>query len=263
MARLTALPPLTTASGLTPAKNATVAARPPGHPEKILSLPAAPLDALSSPVVPAPAAPSALPPSRFPQAAAGTSVVDWTARPAAAQAVREDSGARPRRFAVVMIDTQFPSIHTPEIDAMAQVLQKANAKGVPVFEVTYKGGQTDQRLSTLRAPNWQERIDKKDFSAFDGTGLEDKVRSLGITDLVLIGYKQDVCVTATADSAAGLGLSVHASLSTMQTNVQVMDKGGLRPRTAAELADSDRYTAADFEQKGYHLQPLEALVELL
>lgn len=263
MARLTPLPRSVAATGASAAAAGPAAARPPGHPEKILTLPAAPRDLLASPVAPTSAPPAAPPPSRFPQASAAIGVVDWTAKAAPAQAVGDDLGARPRRFAVVMIDTQFPAIHTAELGNMARVLQKANDQGVPVFEVTYKGGQTDQRLATLRAPNWQARIDKRDFSAFEGTGLEDAVRALGVTDLVLIGYKQDVCVTETADSAARLGLAVHASLATMQTNVQVMDRSGLRPRTAAELADSDRYTAADFEQKGYHLHSLEGLVELL
>jgi len=73
----------------------------------------------------------------------------------------------------------------------------------------------------LRLPEHAEIISKgrdperDQYSAFDGTGLADRLRALGVTRVWIGGLAQDVCVRATAIDAARAGFDtrviVHAT----------------------------------------------------
>ncbi|MEJ1932403.1 nicotinamidase [Nostoc sp. NIES-2111] len=53
------------------------------------------------------------------------------------------------------------------------------------------------------------RLDRDQYSAFDGTGLAQYLRQHGVTDLWVCGLAEDVCVKATALDGVGKGFRVH------------------------------------------------------
>jgi nicotinamidase/pyrazinamidase len=52
-------------------------------------------------------------------------------------------------------------------------------------------------------------IDRDAYSAFDGTGLADRLRKLGVRRVFVGGLAQDVCVRATVLDAIRAGFAVH------------------------------------------------------
>lgn len=56
-------------------------------------------------------------------------------------------------------------------------------------------------------------LDRDQHSAFDGTGLADQLRRLGVRRVLIVGLAQDVCVHATAFDAVTAGFETHVRLS--------------------------------------------------
>ncbi|MFJ2786683.1 isochorismatase family protein [Streptomyces sp. NPDC093249] len=98
----------------------------------------------------------------------------------------------------------------PALAAGARLLAAARAAGVPVVHVVNDGGEGtpyDLRAETGAisdevAPVEGERVVVKQFpDAFHGTGLEEVLRGLGRTDLVIAGFMTHMCVLFTAQGA--------------------------------------------------------------
>lgn len=141
-----------------------------------------------------------------------------------------------RKYAVLLIDASDYGLHNPErwinleheLDCMGKVLQEANSQGIPVFEITFADcivygkwkvtchkSETDSDLAQYKSSNWI-RIKKNDIDAFKETSLQQELSQRGITDLIVMGYNQVVCVEATAKTANKLGYRVHTSFDLIQ-----------------------------------------------
>lgn len=70
-------------------------------------------------------------------------------------------------------------------------------------------GQSGVDFMDFAAPKFGERIFQKHVnSAFIGTGLEAHLRSIGATELTIIGLSTDHCVSTTTRMAANMGFRV-------------------------------------------------------
>ncbi|MFC1691786.1 isochorismatase family protein [Nanoarchaeota archaeon] len=142
-----------------------------------------------------------------------------------------------RKYAVLLIDstmnltpsTAFVILHLEqELENMGYVLNEANSKGLPVYEInmnncSYNDSDclpenpppTARALAKYRADNWVD-IRKHSTSAFEYTKLDELLKKQGITDLILMGYNQAACVFETAMDARNLGYAVYTSFDVMQ-----------------------------------------------
>ena len=58
-------------------------------------------------------------------------------------------------------------------------------------------------------------IKPNDKDGFTNVSLESHLRSIGVKDLIIMGYHRDSCVYATAKSAVGAGFNVHTSVDVL------------------------------------------------
>ncbi|MDP1579612.1 MAG: cysteine hydrolase family protein [Candidatus Didemnitutus sp.] len=102
---------------------------------------------------------------------------------------------------------------------MARLLVAWRKAGRPVVHVKHNSTLTDSPLHPLHpgnaikpevAPLPSERIfEKRVNSGFIGTHLEEYLRALGVTDLVIVGLTTPHCVSTTTRMAANLGFTVR------------------------------------------------------
>jgi len=140
--------------------------------------------------------------------------------------------------ALVVIDLQkglmsYPTIHpVSEIAAKASRLAQAfRAAGLPVVLVNVAGrapGRTEQPRPTQHPPaEWAElipeldaqesdiRVTKRTWGAFPQTELETRLRSAGVTQIVLCGIATSIGVESTAREAYALGFNVALATDAM------------------------------------------------
>ena len=77
------------------------------------------------------------------------------------------------------------------------------------------------------------RFDKDQYSAFDETGLAERLRQDGIERLWIGGLAQDVCVEATAVGGSEAGFNVHVLL---EATKPITKEGGERALAAMRAA---------------------------
>jgi nicotinamidase-related amidase len=96
----------------------------------------------------------------------------------------------------------------------AHLLSRARALGIPVFHIMHDAGEGSPydvtapigRISAEVAPRPGEPVIVKDHpSSFFRTDLEERLRTTGLTDLVLAGFMTHMCVNSTARDAFNLG----------------------------------------------------------
>jgi nicotinamidase-related amidase len=133
--------------------------------------------------------------------------------------------------ALVVIDLQKGIVSMPtaqpaaEIVARAAQLAKAfRAKGLPVVLVNVAGASPGRTEGPPRKfdfpPDWTDLapeldqqasdilITKHRWGAFIGTGMDETLRGLGVTQIVLVGVASSVGVESTARSAYDAGYNV-------------------------------------------------------
>lgn len=126
--------------------------------------------------------------------------------------------------AVLVIDVQsgiFDS--TPEpfeaqvvIDRINEVTGRARAKGIPVILIQHEvSGYLDydserwQLQKKLISSGNDIRVRKTTGDAFLHSNLEQKLKTLNITNLIICGYASEFCVDNTTRRATGLGYNVQ------------------------------------------------------
>ena len=155
--------------------------------------------------------------------------------------------------ALLIIDVQRGMFEDPNyqphdgpatVARMRALLDDARARKVPVFFVQHDGGPGDPLAAGSSgfpivdelAPRPGEPVTvKRESSAFDGTDLEQKLRSAGIDQLVVCGMQSDFCVSAAVYAAAGLGFDVTL-VSDAHTTCD-------NPETSAERTIAERNEA--------------------
>jgi nicotinamidase-related amidase len=103
-------------------------------------------------------------------------------------------------------------------DRIAALLASARAQGLPVIHVhhddpdpasPFRKGLAGAAPMPCAAPLPEETVLwKHASSAFSGTGLDDHLRGLGVTELVVAGAVAAFCVTSTVRMASDLGYAV-------------------------------------------------------
>jgi hypothetical protein len=154
-----------------------------------------------------------------PYTPSGPDSVDTLASASKVAAPRSEAA---RRYAVIIVDAHYSSDEPSgaEVGNMAAVLERANEKELPVFEVAYLGVRnhtTNRDLTRHRKRDTWVKIEKYTDSSFIGTNLHDELLERGVTDLVLMGCSQEACVMETARAANFLGYRVHTSFDLIQT----------------------------------------------
>lgn len=126
--------------------------------------------------------------------------------------------------ALVMIDLQNTYTQgvmalenvEPAIEEAARLLERARAAGTPIVHVQHEAGagtpyDTNAEIGAIVdavAPRPGEHRVVKNFpSSFVNTDLEEYLRSVGVTNLVLAGFMTHMCVNSTARSAFNLGFA--------------------------------------------------------
>ena len=143
-----------------------------------------------------------------------------------------------RNAALIVIDLQkgvvgFPTVHPiGGVLASATVLTTAfRRRGLPVVLVNATGvasGRTEQSFSLKDLPaDWADLVPelnaqpndllvtKKTWGAFTTTGLEARLKVLGVTQVVVAGVATSIGVESTARHAYELGFNVILALDAM------------------------------------------------
>lgn len=121
-----------------------------------------------------------------------------------------------RRAALLVVDLQVGVVRraweAPRVLArVAALVARARARGVPVVWVQHGDdelppGSPDWQWAPPLAPAPGEpRIDKRHNSAFEQTGLDATLATLGVSHLVLAGAASNWCIRATAHAALERG----------------------------------------------------------
>jgi isochorismate hydrolase len=127
------------------------------------------------------------------------------------------------RTAVLLIDLQeyFREIITPILENVKSVIQAARATKIPLFftqhghapgedhgilsqwwdDLIIEGSQEANLLPELDLNPEDHLIPKTTYSAFHQTGLEENLRKMGLTDLVIGGVMTNLCCETTAREA--------------------------------------------------------------
>ena len=80
-----------------------------------------------------------------------------------------------------------------------------------------------------------DRVDRDQYSAFDGTGLAGALRKRGVTRVFVGGLAEDVCVRATALDAAKAGLTTHLVAGATKPVTPAGGKAALEEMRKAEI----------------------------
>lgn len=146
------------------------------------------------------------------------------------------------RTALIVIDLQkgiaaLPpaEVARPAIANAVRLIDAFRAKKLPVVLVNVTGGapgRTDKKPSSERPADWAEllpelgqaaddiRLSKKTWGAFTGTDLDARLRSLGVTGVVVCGIATSRGVESTARFAHELGYNVGLPIDAMADSSQ-------------------------------------------
>ncbi|MGU3654191.1 cysteine hydrolase family protein [Mycolicibacterium sp. A43C] len=137
----------------------------------------------------------------------------------------EDLPAAPRSLkdsALVLVDCQNTYTHgVMELDGVqaaleqsAVLLDRARSAGIPVIHIQHNGGVGSPYDITAEigaivdavAPRDGEPVVVKQYpNAFVQTDLDDRLKAVGATDLVVAGFMTHMCINSTARGAFNLG----------------------------------------------------------
>jgi nicotinamidase-related amidase len=128
--------------------------------------------------------------------------------------------------ALLVIDVQRGMFEAPDLQPhdgvaavgrMRGILERARARGIPVFFVQHDGGEGDPLAANSTgfpfvpelAPKATEPVTvKQERDAFKATNLEEKLRKAGVEHLVVCGMQTEMCVEAAVRAAADRGFAV-------------------------------------------------------
>ena len=140
--------------------------------------------------------------------------------------------------ALVVIDLQKGIARSPKAHPVESVLSNAAAlaasfrkRGLPVVLVNVDGGAPGRTQGTFNRaglpPDWMELVPelnaqpsdllvtKRTWGAFTATGLDEKLRALGVTQIVLAGISTSIGVGSTARFAYELGYNMVLAADAM------------------------------------------------
>lgn len=172
--------------------------------------------------------------------------------------------ARLSDAALIMIDCQntyrtgvmqLTGVEQAIVEAK-KLLQRARELQIPVIHIQHDGGEgspydlnTDiGQISDEVAPIDGEMVIVKNFpNAFVQTGLDERLKTLGVENVVLAGFMTHMCVNSTAHGGFNLGYKPTIVASTTATRPLLTANGKLVPaqqvQDAAIASTRDLYAA--------------------
>jgi nicotinamidase-related amidase len=142
------------------------------------------------------------------------------------------------KTALIVIDLQKGIVSFPTVHPIGEVVERSRSladafrqRGLPVVLVNVTGGapgRTERGHSLEGLPaDWADLvpelnaqpndvlITKKTWGAFTNTGLEARLKALGVTQLVISGVSTSIGVESTARHAYELGFNVTLAVDAM------------------------------------------------
>ncbi|MBL8360369.1 MAG: cysteine hydrolase [Rubrivivax sp.] len=172
------------------------------------------------------------------------------------RAVAQQAPATAARSALLVVDAQVDvlrAVHDRErvVRNLAELVRKARAGGVPVIWVQHsdaelRRGSDGWKLAPEFVPAAGEAVVHKTYnSSFAETDLEQRLRALGITRIVLAGAATNWCIRATAYAALDRGYDLLLASDAHSTEPMTLDDGTVIPAQSivAELNATLRWLA--------------------
>jgi nicotinamidase-related amidase len=160
---------------------------------------------------------------------------------------------RLRGSAVVMIDLQNTYREgvmqledvEPAMEEAAALLDRARKAGVPILHVRHDAGagspyDVSERIGAICdevAPREGEDVLTKAYpNAFIGTCLQERLTSIGTSDVILAGFMTHMCVNSTARGAFNLGFRPTIVAAATATRDLPGVDGSIVPAAAVQAA---------------------------
>jgi nicotinamidase-related amidase len=121
------------------------------------------------------------------------------------------------KTALLIIDVQdfyFPGgdveLVNPQAaaDNAALLLAYFREKGMPVIHIKHESKTQSDIQSTVKPIEGEKIFTKKEVSAFNGTGLYDYLKGLGVNNLIICGMQTHMCVEGAVRAGYDLGYTV-------------------------------------------------------
>lgn len=146
----------------------------------------------------------------------------------------------PSTAALLVIDMQNTTVAMAHraaetVAAIAGLSERARAAGVPVVTVRQRGegmvpGTEGWQVVPALAPREGETVvDKTTPDSFLGTGLDETLRALGVTEVIVTGFATEVCVDTTARQALSRGYDLVVVADGHTTSVRTEEDVDLVP----------------------------------
>lgn len=138
------------------------------------------------------------------------------------------------------------------LDEVAALLDRARSAGVPVIHIQHNGGagspyDIDAEIGAIVdrvAPREGEPVVVKSYpNAFVQTDLDDRLKAVGASNLVLAGFMTHMCVNSTARGGFNLGYAptvvagATATRSLPGTDGQPVPAAAMQSASLAAMAD--------------------------
>ena len=147
--------------------------------------------------------------------------------------------------------------HAEALLAIEARVEQARSEGMPIAWIQHHNKPTESRafvpgswgaeLSPGLGPKSgaaPERLFAKDvFGAFTGTGLDTWLASLGVTEVIIVGFFVHMCVSTSAREALVRGFAVRVDAA--GTGARDLDEDGLGRQSADEVRRSALLQLAD------------------
>ncbi|MFE1590210.1 cysteine hydrolase family protein [Streptomyces sp. NPDC058737] len=146
----------------------------------------------------------------------------------------------PPTAALLVIDMQNTTVAMAHraaetVAAIAGLSERARAAGVPVVTVRQRGegmvpGTEGWQVVPELAPREGEPVvDKTTPDSFLDTGLDETLRALGVTEVIVTGFATEVCVDTTARQALSRGYDLVVVADGHTTSVRTEEDVDLVP----------------------------------
>ncbi|MFD5968968.1 cysteine hydrolase family protein [Streptomyces sp. NPDC060311] len=146
----------------------------------------------------------------------------------------------PPTVALLVIDMQNTTVAMAHraaetVAAIAGLSERARAAGVPVVTVRQRdeglvpGTEGWQVVPELAPREGEPVVDKTTPDSFLGTGLDETLRALGVTEVIVTGFATEVCVDTTARQALSRGYDLVVVADGHTTSVRTGEDVDLVP----------------------------------
>ncbi|MEU3683703.1 cysteine hydrolase family protein [Streptomyces sp. NPDC048405] len=146
----------------------------------------------------------------------------------------------PPTAALLVIDMQNTTVAMAHraaetVAAIAGLSERARAAGVPVVTVRQRdegmvpGTEGWQVVPELAPREGDPVVDKTTPDSFLGTGLDETLRALGVTEVIVTGFATEVCVDTTARQALSRGYDLVVVADGHTTSVRTEEDVDLVP----------------------------------